>query len=108
MILSLQDPGTTKDESRKRAIRLKSQEIRDKFSPAEILHAAMLVHGKLGNVNAKKVHKILIDNPSDADKLMEFVSNPGPPAVTQLSRIEALSFLIHHDWSENDYRYVYI
>ena len=66
----------------------------------------MMCHEELGNVNAKKIHKILIDNPSEADKLMDLFKNPGPPPVTQLSRVEALSFLIHHDWSVNDYRYV--
>ena len=80
--------------------------MRDKFSSAAILHAARMVLGDLGHQNAKKIVKKIIDNPSIGDKLMELVSNPGAPEVQQLSNVEALSFLIHHDWSANDYRYI--
>ena len=103
----MQDTNSTSEDSRQRAIRLESQNLRKdkKYSSAAILHAAMLVLGELGHQNAKKIMKKIIDDPSIADKLMELVTNPGSPPVEQLSRIEALSFLIHHNWSENDYRY---
>ena len=67
----------------------------------------MMVQDRLGNVNAKRIHKKLLDDPLFADKLMELLDNSGSEPVEQLSRVEALSFLIHHDWSENDYRYVF-
>ena len=105
----LQDTNSTSEDSRQRAIRLESQNLRKdkKYSSAAILHAAMLVLGELGHQNAKKILKKIIDNPSIGDKLMELFSNKDAPQVIQMSRVEALSFLIHHDWSENDYRYVY-
>ena len=101
----MQDTNSTSEDSRQRAIRLESKNIRKDFSSAAILNAAQMVLGELGHQNAKKILKKIIDNPSIGDKLMELVSKPDDPQVEQLSRVEALSFLIHHDWSENDYRY---
>ena len=106
----MQSTNSISEDSRQRRIRLKSQNLRKdkKYSSAAILNAAMMLLGELGHPNAKKILKKIIDNPSIGDKLMELVSNPDAPQVEQLSRVEALSFLIHHDWSANDYRYVSI
>ena len=103
--MGLQGTSSTSEESRQRAIRLESKNLRKNFSSSAILHAAQIVLGELGHRNAKKIMQNIIDDPSVADKLMDLVTNPSAPPVEQLSRIEALSFLIHHNWSENDYRY---
>ena len=102
----MQSTNSISEDSRRRRIRLESQNLRKdkKYSTAAILNAAMLILGELGHLNAKKILKKIIDNPCIGDKLMELFSNPEAPQVEQLSRIEALSFLIHHNWSENDYR----
>ena len=100
----MQGTSTISEESRQRAIRLESENIRKDYSFSAILHAAQMVLGELGHRNAKKIMQNIIDDPSVADKLMDLVTNPSAPPVEQLSRIEALSFLIHHDWSANDYR----
>ena len=102
----MQGTNSISEESHQRAIRLQSQNLRKdtKYSSAAILNAAMMVLGENGHKNAKKILKKIIDNPSIGDKLMELFSNPCPPPVTQLSRVEALSFLIHHDWSAKNSR----
>ena len=64
----------------------------------------MMVLKDQGHDNAHKILKRIIDNPpAIGDQLMELVTNPAPQPVQKLSRVEALSFVIHHDWSENDY-----
>ena len=46
-----------------------SMEIREKYSATSILHAAMMVHAELGNDLAKKIHKLLIDDPESNGKV---------------------------------------
>ena len=104
-LIPLQDSSSISEESQKRAIRRQSEDLRkdEKYSYAGILHAAMMVLKEQGHDNAHKILKRIIDNPVIGDQLMDSVKNPAPQPVQKLSRVEALSFVIHHDWSENDY-----
>ena len=48
-----------------------------KYSAQSILHAAMMVHEELGNSYARRVHKLLIDDPeTNGKKLLDGFSSP--------------------------------
>ena len=53
-----------------------SEEIRrcGKYSPAAILHAAKMTHHEFDNLAAKKVHKMLMEDPDIAHKILELLS----------------------------------
>ena len=100
---SLQVKPSPSKEAYDRSVRRKSEEIREKYGSAEILHAAMMVQKELGNVNAHKIHRKIIRDPGICDQLLDLLTKPAPPPVQKLSRVEALAHVIHHDMSENDY-----
>ena len=102
----MQGTSSTSEESRQRAKRLGSEKIRQNYSSGAILHAAMMVLGELGYSNAKKIVKRIIDDPiTTGDYLMNLLDKPPPQPVEKRSKLEALSYLIHHDLTEDDYRY---
>ena len=63
----------------------------------------MMVQKELGNDNAFKIHRKIIGDPGICDQLLDLVTKPAPQPVQKLSRIEALSHVLHHDITENGY-----
>ena len=81
----------------------KNQDGSQKYSPAAILHAAMMIHDEFQNKSAKKIHKLLIDDPeSNGKKLLDGLSNTSD--VTKLSNFEGLAFTIHNDLTVDHYK----
>ena len=76
--------------------------IRQNYSSREILHAAMMALGELGYPNAKKIVKKILDDPNAANSMMNSIANPPPPPVEKISRLNAISFLNHHDFTKTD------
>ena len=104
--LGLQGTSSTSEESRKRAIRLESNNIRQKHSAESIFHAAMMTQEEPGYHSAHKIHKMLLDNPELGDKLIGFIDKPPPPSPEKMPKVNSLSLLIHHDMSKHDYNIV--
>ena len=63
----------------------------------------MMVQGELGNQSAKKIHKMLLDNPDFGDHLLSLIESPPPPPVEKMTKLNSVSLLIHHDLSKHDY-----
>ena len=85
-------------------LKRQSLEIRrcGKYSPAAILHAAMLTFDEFDNKKAKKVLKMLIDDPeSNGQKLLDGLSASSP--VTKLSNADALGFMTQHNLTVERY-----
>ena len=79
-----------------------SMEIRKKYPPAAILQAAMMTHHEFQNKSAKKIHKMLIDDPvSNGKKLLDGLLNSSD--VTKVSNFEGLAFLLHNDMTVDHY-----
>ena len=75
-----------------------------KYSAQSILHAAMMVHKELGNNDASKIHKLLIDDPeTNGKKLLDGFSTPSGQ-VTKLSNFQAMAYLLHNNVSADHYK----
>ena len=85
-------------------LKRQSLEIRrcGKYSPAAILHAAMLTFDEFDQKAAKKILKMLIDDPeSNGQKLLDGLSASSP--VTKLSKFGALAHLVHNNLTVDHY-----
>ena len=80
-----------------------SHNIRDAHSSDAILHAAMSVLKEMGYAKAAKVHQIIMNDPTAGDSIADLLENPAPPPVEKLSRVGALSYMLHHDLTKHDY-----
>ena len=82
-----------------------SQEIRQKYAATSILHAAMMVQAELGHDLAKQIHKLLIDDPeSNGKRLMDGLSSTTATPVKKLSKLQAVSFLLHNNLIVDHYK----
>ena len=69
-----------------------SLEIRTKYDPEAIKHAAMLC---LQNSNAKKVHKKILDDENNGDIFMEAFESRAKEPATKMPILTATAFVIN-------------
>ena len=94
----LLQPNLNQQQRRDRDIRDQiSQEIRRKYGkhPDAIKHAAMLIYRDEKQVNAEKVHRLILKDPKNGDILMDAFENRDKKPAKKMPVLTALGFLIN-------------
>ena len=94
-------PSTSRSVVSPNTKQRQSMDIRKKYHVASIRHAAMMVQE---DDSARKIHKMLIDDPANAKKLLDGLS--ASSNVTKLSNFEALAFMIHNNLTVDHYKII--
>ena len=69
------------------------------YSSNVLFHAAMVTHRELGNENAARIHKMLMDDPNCMDDYFK-----PKPKQQKLSPLQASGFLLHHRLTVDTYK----
>ena len=89
-LITLQSTTNSPNSRRNRI----SKEIRDKYEddPEAVIHAAMLLQP---NANAKKVHKMILDDPEAGNVFMEAYEKRAKEPAIKMPKMAALGFLLN-------------